>query len=213
MRPKFAFALSLLAVVVLGGAVLLKEHLRYVPPPVPEKVSSASAPASNPTRTDPVPVLIPVSAAPVVAPVMTPEQHQEAIGAEIDRLQQWSMNNDPTSLSNIVADLTSPDKEIRDAAIEAIKELGDTNAIPTLKGIADNTEDLEEKISLLQAADFLSLPSMNFDSSAGTPLTPDQIQAAQQQRATMQAQRQARLQNHGGPGHYQSSQPGPSAPN
>jgi hypothetical protein len=30
---------------------------------------------------------------------------------EIDRLQDWSMNDDAESLNHIVADLTSPDKE------------------------------------------------------------------------------------------------------
>ena len=69
----------------------------------------------------------------MVTNILTDEQRQAAIDAEIDRLQQWSMNDDPASLSNILADLTSPEKEIRDAAIEATKEFGSTNAIPALE--------------------------------------------------------------------------------
>jgi HEAT repeat protein len=72
------------------------------------------------------------------------------------------MNDDPASLSNILADLTNPEKEIRDAAIEAAKQFGSTNAIPTLKAVAANTTDTEEQIALLEAANFLSLPPVDF---------------------------------------------------
>src|ERR1017187_5475935 len=46
----------------------------------------------------------------------------EERAAEIDRLQDWSMNDDAESLNHIVADLTSPEKEIREAALEATKQ-------------------------------------------------------------------------------------------
>jgi hypothetical protein len=109
----------------------------------------------------PPPPPAPVAVAPVSTNALTPEQHQATIDAETDRLQQWSMNDDPASLSNILADLTSSEKEIRDAAIEAAKQFGSTNAIPTLKALAANTTDTEEQIALLDAADFLALPSIS----------------------------------------------------
>ena len=83
------------------------------------------------------------------------------IEAETDRLQQLSMSDDPISLSNILADLTSPEKEIRAAAIEATKQFGSTNAIPALKAAAEASEDHEEKAAFLEAVDFLSLPSLD----------------------------------------------------
>jgi HEAT repeat protein len=88
---------------------------------------------------------------------------------EIDRLQDWSMNDDTESLNHIVADLTSPDKEIREAAIEATKQFGSADAIPSLKAAADSTENIEDKTAYLEAADFLSLPSMEI-----TPTTEEQ---------------------------------------
>ncbi len=97
------------------------------------------------------------------------------------------MNDDPASLSNILADLTNPEKEIRDAAIEAAKQFGSTNAIPTLKAVAANTTDLEEQSALLEAADFLSLPAIS-DSGVQLPRTPEQIQAAMQKQAQRQRQ-------------------------
>jgi HEAT repeat protein len=62
----------------------------------------------------------------------------EERAAEIDRLQDWSMNDDAESLNHIVAGLTSPEKEIREAAIEATKQFGSADAISALKAAADN---------------------------------------------------------------------------
>ncbi len=193
MRPKVVFALLLLAILVLAGAFLLKQHLRNVPPPPPEIVAPAPTPASNVRASVALPPA-PVTAAPVSTNVLTDEQRQAAIDAETDRLQQWSMNDDPESLSNILADLTSPEKEVREAAIEAAEQFGSTNAIPALKALAANTTDTEEQIALLEAANFLSLPSV-FDGANST--TP----------AEREARRQARMQNRS-----QSQNP-PAAPN
>jgi hypothetical protein len=159
MRPKFIFAMLLLALLVLGAAFLFKQHWgnTAAPPPVNESVTSAPVVGAVPPS---APVSVPI--APVSTNVLTPEQREAAIDAETDRLQQWSMSDDPASLSNILADLTNPEKEIREAAIEATKQFGSTNAIPALKAVAANTTDTEEQIALLEAANFLSLPPIDF---------------------------------------------------
>ncbi len=48
------------------------------------------------------------------------------------------MNDDAESLNHIVAGPTSPEKEIREAAIEATKQSASTNAISALKAAADS---------------------------------------------------------------------------
>jgi hypothetical protein len=189
MRPKFVLALILLAVLVLGAAFFLKQRM-----------GSASAPPAGAEITPPVPVTAPnavmsvapppvIPPAPTVTNTLTPEQRQTAIEAETDRLQQWSMNDDPASLSNILADLTNSEKEIREAAIEATKQFGSSDAIPTLKQVAADTSDTGEQIALLEAADFLSLPSIS-DSSVQLPRTPEEIQMEQQKRAEKEALKQ-----------------------
>ena len=121
------------------------------------------------------------------------------------------MNNDPASLSNILADLTYPDKKVREAAIEAAKQFGSTNAIPVLKDLAAHDEDPEEKAALLEAADFLSLPSLTFGGSGtDTPMTPEQIQKAQQNWAAKEARQQALMQKHAQNQHSPSAPPPPS---
>ena len=175
MRPKFVFALLLLAFLALSAVFFLKQHFgsAATPPPVIESVTPAPvasvAPPPGPT---------PTVAAPAVN-ALTSGQRQAAIDAETDRLQDWSMNNDPASLSNILADLTNPEKEIRDAAIEAAKQFGSTNAIPALKAAVDNTDDTQEKIDLLEAADFLSLPPLTIGQAP--QMTREQMKAAAQQ--------------------------------
>jgi hypothetical protein len=157
MRPKIVFALLLLALLVLGAVFLLKQHWgnATAPPPVNESVSPAPVASVTPPPA-------PISAAPAATNAPTPEQREAAIDAETDRLQEWSMSDDPASLSNILADLTNPEKEVREAAIEATKQFGSTNAIPTLKTVAANTTDTGEQIALLEAANFLSLPPVDF---------------------------------------------------
>jgi uncharacterized protein YdaT len=181
MRPKFVFALLLLALLALGGVFFLKQHLgNGATPPAAISVpveSNAMASVAPPPAPMPVPV------APAVTNVLSPEQRQTAIDAETDHLQDWSMNEDPASLSNILADLTNPEKEIRDAAIEATKQFGSTNAIPTLKAVAANTTDTQEQIDLLEAANFLSLPSL--------VVTPQPAQTMEQMKAAAQQARQA----------------------
>jgi hypothetical protein len=192
MRPKIVFALLLLALLVLGAVFLLKQHWgnAATPPPVNESVTPAPVASVAPPPA-------PVPAAPAATNAPTPEQREAAIDAETDRLQEWSMSDDPASLSNILADLTNPEKEIRDAAIEATKQFGSSNAIPALKAAAANTTDTEEQIALLEAANFLSLPGMTFGGPA-TPQTPEQIQAAAQRRAESKGRRQAQMQNRAG---------------
>jgi hypothetical protein len=184
----------------LGAAFFLKQHLGNAATPRPVNESVTPAPVA---RAAPSPAPAPVPAA-VPTNDLTPEQRQAVIDAETDRLQQWSMDNDPASLSNILADLTNSEKEIRDAAIEAAKQFGSTNAIPTLKAVAANTTDPDEQIALLEAANFLSLPGVNWGST--TPKTPEQIQADAQRKAEREARRQA-MQNRA------LNQNSPAAPN
>jgi hypothetical protein len=196
MRPKFVFALISSAALILGAALFLKQHLQNasMPPIRAEIKTPALVTASNTvTSVAPAPTFIPP--APAVTNTLTPEQHQAAIDAETDRLQEWSVNDDPTSLSNILADLTNPDKEIRVAAIEATRQFGSTDAIPALKAAAETTDDIQEKIDYLQAADFLSLPGIS-DSSVQLPLTPEQIQANRQREAERAALDQDKVQHH-----------------
>src|ERR1044071_9782302 len=118
MRLKIIFAILVAGMLGIGVIVYLKRL--NVQPAVP----IASTSPTNFVEKISAPVAPKIS-----APAMTPEQREAAIDAEIARLQDWQASNDPQSLSNILGDLTSPEKEVRENAIEAAKQFGSTNAI------------------------------------------------------------------------------------
>lgn len=198
MRPKFAIALLLPALLFLGAIILFKQHSANVskpaaaPAPATTGVAPASEPESAPATTSVAPALQP-ALEPVVAKAMTPEERQAEVDAEKDRLFDWGMSDDPQSLSHILGDLTNSEKEVRLAAIEATKQFGSKDAIPALKEQAQNTGDAEEQTGLLKAAEFLSLTPMS-DSSVQLPKTPEQIQAEQQKIKQAEARKKSRLE-------------------
>jgi hypothetical protein len=189
MRPKVVIVLLLPILLFLGMVLLFKQHAANASKPA----EVAPAPAITSVAPTPTPAPAPV----VVKKTVTPEEREVAINAEKDRLFEWEMNDDPESLSKILGDLTHAEKEIRLAAIEATKQFGSKDAIPTLKELVKNTDDTEEQAALLEAADFLSLTPMS-DSSVQLPRTPEQIQAEQQKIAKAEARKQARMQKRAG---------------
>lgn len=201
MRPKFVIALFGVAFLVVGTALILKQHLgdtltstRANSEITGIRSTKSNLSGGNPSLSQsvshPLPAVVPVPTTPPLPAILTPEERQAAADAEIDRLQDWSLNTDPASLSNILADLTYPDKRVREAAIEAVKQFGSSNAVSTLRDLAANDEDPAEKADLLEAADFLSLPPLEF---GGAPknLTPEQSQTVEQMRAARLARQQA----------------------
>jgi len=202
MRPKFIFALLLLLLSVGGAMLFLKQHHGGE---MDMPVATANVPAALPVESNiAVTVAPPAPVALTVTNPVTPEQTQETIDAEVGSLREWSMKDDPASLSNILADLTNTNEEIREAAIDATKEFGSTNAIPALKAAADATDDIQQKIAYLEAADFLTLPGIDF-SGPIVSRTPEQIQADQQRRGARETRRQAKMQS-------QSANPDPAPP-
>jgi hypothetical protein len=63
-------------------------------------------------------------------------------------------------LETILAELNNPEKAVRAEALDAVVEFASSNAIPRLREIAAATEDPREKVALLDAAEFLALPSL-----------------------------------------------------
>jgi hypothetical protein len=197
MRPKFVLLILLAGVLAIGAVFFLKPHSSPPAPDIAPVPAVSAAPAPEPA---------PAPAPMVVKKTATPEEREAAIDAETDRLSSWAMNDDAQSLSNILADLTNPEKEIRDAAIDAAEQFGSTNAIPALKAVAANTTDTEEQIALLEAANFLSLPSFTIGGSGpAVQRTPEQIQIDAQEKADHDAHRQAQLDKLGGNRNSQSA--------
>ncbi len=176
MRPKFVLTLAVLAALALTAAFHFKQRLA----PSRTQTLSKGAPAADAgpaANSNAASGLAPAPAPVTTANTMTPEEREAFIDEEIDHLQDLSVKDDPASLSAILNDLASPEKEIRLAAIEAAKQFGSRDAIPALKAGAANAPDADEQITMLEAAHFLSLPTIA-DTDAQLPKTADQIPAS-----------------------------------
>jgi hypothetical protein len=147
-----------IAVLALAAAIFYKKHSETTVP-----VIAVAVPATNP----PAPAPVAVVPSPSIQKTLAPEEREQQIQRETERLAVLAMNSDAESLSNILADLTSPEKEIRMAAIEAAKQFDSTNAIPVLKAMAEQATDLEEANALAEAVEFLELPDANLGGGNG----------------------------------------------
>jgi hypothetical protein len=165
MRPKVVATILLLAFGALGVVVLISRVFHHEEGreaagnlPVaqaetalpPEKAFTASVPLA--VASDKATVAIP--------PVIQEENHADYVRERIAELMELAMNDDSDSLNTIWAELSNPDKEIRQGALEAVVQFGDRSVVPRLRELAAQTEDPAEAASILAAADHLDLPPL-----------------------------------------------------
>ena len=139
--------------------------------PVPARQSPASAiglkdksrasvisSADTPSATRSPIVVTPAASHGSDAPV--PAEEQEGyVQARIEKLNELEARYDQESLQAILGELTNSNREIRAAAVESTIQFQSRDAIPVLKTLAARTRDSQEKKALLDAAEFLALPT------------------------------------------------------
>jgi HEAT repeat protein len=163
MRPKIVIAVLLAGLAGLAGVFFLK-HLAA--PAQPAKFSTVrkdqpAAPAISPTADKATAANVAVSIAQVAADTnKLAQEHEAYVQSQIDKLQELQAHDDTQSLQTILSALTNSDKDIRAAAVESTIQFGSRDAIPVLNNLAARTEDPNEKKELLDAAEFLALPSL-----------------------------------------------------
>lgn len=161
MRPKIAIAVLLAGLAGLAGIFFLK-HLAAPAQPAETSIARQEIkPAAPPTANNATAANPAVTVAQVAADTnKLAEEHQAYVQARIDKLQELQAHENAQSLQAILSELTNSDKEIRAAAIESTIQFGSRDAIPVLNDLAARTEDPNEKKELLDAAEFLALPSL-----------------------------------------------------
>ncbi|MCW5551829.1 MAG: HEAT repeat domain-containing protein [Verrucomicrobiae bacterium] len=107
----------------------------------------------------------------------------EMVERRVAALEDLAMEDDPASLNVILTELHNGNKTIRKAALEATIQFADRAAIPYLEDLADRTEDPLEQVELLEAIEFLSLPSLTevleAHRASGGTVTPPAAQPGQ----------------------------------
>jgi hypothetical protein len=92
---------------------------------------------------------------PVEAATPSPTLH----AAALDAMHEAVISYDPTNLPVIARYLDHADLILRTAALESMLQMGDKAAAPLLRAAAKKTASPQEAIAMLQAADYLELPS------------------------------------------------------
>ncbi len=80
--------------------------------------------------------------------------------AKVMELLKLSANQDEASRSTILKELTNSSKKVREAALSAAIQINDRSVIPYLANIANHTEDAREKVAILDAIEYIKLPSL-----------------------------------------------------
>ena len=92
---------------------------------------------------------------------MDSEEHLEWIDDQIEDLLDKSYYYDePEILQEVMANLRSPEPELRVAALDAVINLSSRDAIPYLEQAAVLAETPQEQIELTEAAEYLKLPTV-----------------------------------------------------
>jgi hypothetical protein len=150
--------------VIAGAAILL-----VIAAPLLFRNERRTA-TNNPDDTNAAPVSLPVSRSepankrtvskvelPISVPALTTNQVLEKLSA----VEELAVRNDPAALKELLVTLSDSNPKIRRAALDAVIQVGDRAAIPTLKALAAKTEDAREKTALLDAVEFLEMPSLS----------------------------------------------------
>jgi len=192
MRPKIVILILVIAAGLVAALVMLKgvtgrsSHVQVSTnaEPINQEPPAITAVPANPNASNP--------------PAMTPEEARAAqIQQDLDVVREALANGtvDPSVTEDILMDkVTNPEKEVRKAALEALTQLNDTNAIPRLQQAAQSLEDPHDKVAVLDAIAYLQLPETTPD----TPPETNSVNRAkrppsQKTPAERQADRQKRL--------------------
>lgn len=88
------------------------------------------------------------------------EHRATSVAARISELSDLSRKPDTASLQTLLSELSNPDQEIREAALDIISQSGNRAAIPGLIQAAEHTQDAAERKAILDAIEFLKLPTL-----------------------------------------------------
>jgi hypothetical protein len=179
MRPKIVIFILAAAFGMLGIVVVLKEVMvehsgnTGVQTPAAETNAGLQSAATN----DQVVQVNPDSSNPAASPE---QMRAAAIEKELDAIRELQSEadgeNNPTIISALLGKVTNPEAEVRSAALDVLRQLNDTNAVPGLQQAVDLINDPRGKVAVLDTIDYLKLPNVTpeappADDATNTPDT------------------------------------------
>jgi HEAT repeat protein len=92
------------------------------------------------------------------------EMRAAAVGKELDAIRELQGEadgeNNPIIITALLDKLSNPEAEVRKAALESLRQLNDTNAVPGLEKVAESTKDPREKVAVMDAIEYIKMPSV-----------------------------------------------------
>jgi hypothetical protein len=163
MRPKVV-----IGILLLGTGLLLVILLasKAVHPQSTSSLADSGIVSAAPTNSVNVVKVPAVSPPPIVfaahiADTNAAAEHEKYVRQRIKELNALAMNNDVESRDAILSEVkTNSDRRIRAVALEAAIQFDDRSVVPPLQAIAAQTDDPEEKQNILDAIDYINLPSL-----------------------------------------------------
>jgi len=89
-----------------------------------------------------------------------PSEREARVAARVIELGELSRSTDRASLETLLSEVRNPDREIRQAALDAITQSGNRAAIPGLREAAGQTRDPQDKEAIEEVIEFMSLPTL-----------------------------------------------------
>lgn len=165
MRPNVSIPLLLFGAAILVPLLLLHRSSTPQSAPVDATTPTAAAPVAKPetvSHQQPVAETSPANTNPGTNNQSNEvESNQEAyVEQRISELGDLGMDDDPASLNTILSEVNNRDPRIRKAALDAAIQFGSRDAIPRLTDAAMQTDDPHEKAAIMDAIDYLKLPSL-----------------------------------------------------
>ena len=177
MRPKVVILILAIGFGLLGAMLVLKGVMAGhsgsaggQTPVTQANPASPSAAANNQA--------VPVNPAGSSNAAASAEQTRAAaIEKELAAIQELVSeadgDNNPTIISALLDKVVYPEPAVRAAALDALKQLNDTNAVPGLQQAAEHIADPRGKVAVLDVIDYLKLPNVTDVSPADNANNPD----------------------------------------
>jgi hypothetical protein len=162
MRAKTVIIVFLAVIGIVAAAVVFKAMTTGGEEPALTEGDPAIAAPSDPTG--PATTATNVAPPPITSLVArTPEQERALrIEKDLDEINDALLggSSDPEALPKALTRVTNAEPEVRKAAIEAVRHIGDRAAIPRLKEALEHAEEVEDKVAILETIKFLELPDL-----------------------------------------------------
>ncbi len=158
MRLKIAVPVLLLCLLCLVMMFYARPRQQDVPSPAAGAVETSTNADSQAVASAPPARRVRATTPPVTQtdPVIEKETHEQFVTRRISELMDLAMTDDSNSLRTILAELSNPDAEIREAAVTAAVQFKSPDAIPALREAYIVATEPEEKLRIRNAIDFLS---------------------------------------------------------